>query len=280
MGRRSDTLRRRLPRQHGAVPASTGPDEVTVRLDRADFRRGSRRSRRRGALRRHWRALLALVLTVALVAAGVWALWFSPYLRAQDVAVEGADGELVAAERVQRASRLPVGLPLVQVDTDGIRERIEAIPAVEHAEVSRSWPETIRVQVTPRTPVAVVAGSDAGLQALDASGVRFGAFGTAPGRLPEVRLSGELSADVTAETTREAAAVLAALPADLYDRVAAVDVGSVDEIDLRLNGGRTVVWGSAEQSATKSDVLAVLLGDLPREVQTLDVSVPGRPTTR
>jgi len=38
-----------------------------------------------------------------------------------------------------------------------------------------------------------------------------------------------------------------------------------------------VSWGSAEHSAQKAEVLAVLLQQKAREI---DVSVPGRPTTR
>jgi hypothetical protein len=38
-----------------------------------------------------------------------------------------------------------------------------------------------------------------------------------------------------------------------------------------------VMWGSAEQSAEKAAVLAVLLEQAGHEI---DVSVPGRPTTR
>jgi cell division protein FtsQ len=38
-----------------------------------------------------------------------------------------------------------------------------------------------------------------------------------------------------------------------------------------------VMWGSAENSAEKAEVLAVLL---ERDAHEIDVSVPGRPTTR
>jgi cell division protein FtsQ len=37
------------------------------------------------------------------------------------------------------------------------------------------------------------------------------------------------------------------------------------------------MWGSAEDSAQKAEVLAVLLD---RDAKQIDVSVPGRPTTR
>ena len=45
-----------------------------------------------------------------------------------------------------------------------------------------------------------------------------------------------------------------------------------------LKDGRTVVWGSAEESDTKAEVLATLLATV--QAQTYDVSVPSKPTTR
>ena len=265
-------LIRRGPRQE-PVPTSTGPDEVTVRLARKDFRRRRRATGWRGRWPGRWRSLLALVLVVALVGAGAWLVLASPYLLARGVQVDGAGA--IGAERVGAAAELPDDVPLARVDLDGIRQRVEAIPAVGSAEVSRSWPHTVRVQVAPRTPVAVVAGAD-GASALDGEGVRFSAPAEQTAGLPEV----ELADGVDAEGVSEAARVVAALPADLGARVRAVRVASVDEITLALRGDLTVVWGSAEQSATKAEVLSVLLQDLPRGVSEIDVTVPGNPTTR
>lgn len=256
----------------GRVPTSTGPDEQTVRLARDDFLR-----RRHAGRRRRWRTVALVVVVALVVGAGAWLLLASPYVLAERTRVEGA-GE-VGQARVTNAADVPVGVPLARVDLDAVRKRVEAIPAVESADVSRSWPHTVRVQVTPRTPVATVAGGKAPegeVAVLDGTGATFAASPARARGLPEVRLAD----GVDAEGVTEAAEVVAALPADLGGRVATVDVASVDEVVLGLRGGRTVQWGSAEQSATKAEVLAVLLGQVPRSVTEVDVSVPGRPTTR
>ena len=52
---------------------------------------------------------------------------------------------------------------------------------------------------------------------------------------------------------------------------------SLDAIDLRLRDGRTVVWGSAAESADKAEVLDALLKR--PHAQRYNVSVPGQPTT-
>ena len=73
-----------------------------------------------------------------------------------------------------------------------------------------------------------------------------------PPRLPRV----QTSADTGSDALREAAAVIAALPPDLAGRVDHVEVETVDRITLVLRDGRTVMWGSADESTEKATVLA------------------------
>ena len=87
----------------------------------------------------------------------------------------------------------------------------------------------------------------------------------------------ETSIGTTAAALKEAAEVISALPQELSLLVDHVQVTTVDQISLVLKDGRTVVWGSSAESATKGEVLAVLLKQPGR---TFDVSVPSRPTAR
>ena len=96
----------------------------------------------------------------------------------------------------------------------------------------------------------------------------------APPGLPHVRTS----TDTRSEALQEAARVVSALPADLAERVDHVEVESVDQISLVLGDGRKVMWGSAEQSDQKAEVIAALL--VAKRAQEYDVSVPEQPTTR
>jgi cell division protein FtsQ len=248
-----------------APPPSAGPDEETVRIARKDFRK-----RRLAGRWRRVRLLVVALLLAALVAGTVWLVFFSSQVATRGVEVTGT--RTLPQARVERAAEVPVGTPLARVDLDAIRARVEAIASVRRAEVSRSWPHTVHIAVTERTPVAVLNRGD-GLQALDSEGVLFGRYGTRPQNLPLVRTE----PDTPAEALVEAARVIDALPDRIAGRVDTLEVSSVDEIELVLTSGRRVLWGSAEDSAQKADVLAVLL---KRPGQQLDVSVPGRPTTR
>jgi cell division protein FtsQ len=249
------------------------PDEATVRLDSKEFRRRRRRLARRGLrsrLRRRLLAGLALVLVVGLVAGAVWLVNWSPYLTVRSAQVTGNTS--IGTARIERAADVPVGTPLLRVDLDAIRRRVESIPAIRSADVSRAWPHRVRVAVVERTPIAVVNRGD-GLQALDVDGVLFGSYATKPHRLPLVRTEPGTPTEALAEGGK----VIGSLPASIAGRVAMIDVESIDDIALVLRNGRRIEWGSAEDSEQKAEVLAVLLR---RPGSTIDVTVPGRPTTR
>lgn len=248
-----------------APPPSAGPDEETVRIARKDFRR-----RRNAGRWRRLRLVLLSLLLVAAVSASVWLVFFSSHVAAREVEITGTS--TIAAARVERAAAVPTGTPLARIDLGAIRARVESIASVRSAEVSRSWPHAVHISVIERVPVAVIEAGE-GLQALDAGGVVFGRYEARPDRLPLVRTEPDLADEALVECGR----VIASLPARIAARVQTVEVSSVDKIELVLGSGRRVLWGSAEDSSQKAEVLAVLLR---RPGQEIDVSVPGRPTTR
>ncbi len=235
------------------------------------MREQSRFVRRRWS--RRWltlRPVLAALSLLAVVGAGVWLTFFSSVLAVSGVSVQGA--RLLSVQDVRSAAAVPTGEPLATVDLDAVRTRVESLREVDSADVSRSWPDHVRIAVTERTAVALVVGTG-GYQAMDHDGVLFRTYTTRPPGLPLVRTGPSPGRGALAEAAR----VIEALPAGLSARVEHVSVTTIDRISLRLRGGRTVVWGSAEDSAAKAEVLAVLLH---RKARVYDVSVPGQPTTR
>ena len=243
-----------------------GPDDLTVAILPDDFRR----RRRRQKLRR-WRPAILAGVGVLFVCLAVYAVWFSSWVTVREVEVSG--NTTLPTARIERVAAAPEGRPLARVDLAAIQARVEAIPAVRSATVSRSWPHTVHVEIVERTPVAVVNRGN-GLQAVDVEGVLFGSYPTRPAGLPLVITEPDVKADALAE----AAKVIGALRPDIAERVRYIDVQSIDAITLETGDRRTVIWGSASDSEQKAEVLAVLLDK--KNVEKIDVSVPGRPTTR
>ena len=234
------------------------------------------RSRRRFARRQWarrwlaWRRVVALLLLMGLVVGGVWLVYFSDLLAVEKVEVRGT--RTLGSEQVREIAAVPAGQPLARVDLDAIRARVEALAVVRDAQVTRTWPDRVQIDVEERVAIAVV---DIGgqIRGMDAEGVVFREYPKPPPGLPQVRTS----SDTRSDALREAALVVESLPGDITRRVDHVEVGTIDQISLVLRDGRTVVWGSAEESEAKSEVLSGLLGQPAR---TYDVSVPGQPTTK
>lgn len=246
----------------------TGERPAVALADQRSRRAFARRQWRRRWLR--WKYAVAAVLLVVVVVGGLWLVLFSQALAVKQVQVAGA--EQLSADAVRAAAGDIEGEPLARLDLGRIENRIESVAEVRDAQVTRRWPDTIRIEIQERVAIAVVEIGDE-LRGLDAEGVVFDRFGRAPDDLPRV----ETSVDARSDALREAAAVVDALPPDLARKVDHVEVATVDQISLVLRDERTVVWGSADESELKAEVLVPLLA---RPGQTYDVTVPGQATVR
>lgn len=215
-----------------------------------------------------WRYLLAFFVTVGLVSAGVYFVYFSETLSVQGVDVVGA--ETLTTDDVLIAAAVPTGGPLATVDLVAIERRVGSLAPVRSVDVTREWPHAVRITIVERVPVAVVDRGGT-LRAVDSAGVVFNSYRRAPAGLP--RIETDDASDVDA--LREAVTVVAALPPEVASAVDHLELVSADEINLALDGEREVRWGSSAQSEQKGEVLLALL---QQDAKVYDVSVPGQPT--
>jgi cell division protein FtsQ len=239
--------------------------------------RAGRRTRRRFARRqwaRRWlslRYVLLAVAVVALVGTSIWLVFFSATLQVKRVEVVG--NELLSDGRIRERAAVPLGEQLALVDLGRADARVGSLAEVKSVDVTRTWPDGVRISVVERTAVAVVelAGR---LRGLDADGVVFREYKAVPQGMPRVRPGSSAGTDAL----KEAATVVAALPEDLASRVDHVEVETVDQITLVMRDQREVLWGSAEESELKAEVVDKLLA--AQRAPFYDVSVPGNPTFR
>lgn len=231
----------------------------------------TRFARRQWVRRLHTvRPWLLTALAIGGLALAGWVVFFSSWLATEQVDVGGT--KIVSESEVRQAAAIDLGTPLVRVDLDRIRDRVEALPAVDSATVHRSWPHTVDITVKERTPLATVPRHGRWF-AMDHEGVLFRPTPMRDTTAPIVVLSP--SADASAR--QEVASVVAALPDNLLEQTHRVRARSMDSITLSLADGLSVKWGSAEESDRKVKVLAILLD---QKATVYDVSVPEQPTTR
>lgn len=239
----------------------------------------ARREAVHASVRRWWRrtrpvSSRALWLTGAglvLVGAALWVVYATSVLGVRAVEVTGV--QVTSSEEVLAAAAVLDGTPLARVDTDGVSERVRALPAVASVDVRRSWPTTLIIEVTERSPAATVA-VDGGFAIVDADGVVFHQVASPPAGVPILRVSAPGPEDAA---TLAALRVLAALTPELRAELAAISADSPNRIRLELVNDREVIWGDAEQSDRKAQVATALLA---QPVTTIDVSAPEVASTK
>jgi cell division protein FtsQ len=213
------------------------------------------------------RAALFAVLVLAVLAGVGWALLGSSLLVVRHVEVTG--NRLVTAAQVRSAARIPAGQPLARVNTAAAAARVERIPAVLSAKVTRAWPQTIVIAVRERTPgVAVAVG--AGFDLVDEYGVTVQWAAHKPAGLP--LLAAPPAALRGSPDVRSAVLVLRALPRGLRRKVVSVLAASPTSVTLYLSDGATVLWGGTGHAAQKSAELAMLLRTHARYYDVSDPS--------
>jgi cell division protein FtsQ len=223
----------------------------------------------RGAVRGLKLALVIMALAVFAVALGL-VLYFTPVMSARSVIVTGIGA--VTREEVLDAAHVRLGTPLLQIDTDGVADRVAAIRRVASARVQRQYPSALRITIVERVPVVVKDFPD-GPHLFDRDGVDF-ATAPPPPALPYLDVDNPGPTD---PATKAALAVLLALRPEIAAQVGRVAAPSVASITLTLTDGRTVIWGTNDRTEEKADKLAALLTQ-PGHVY--DVSSPDLPTVK
>ncbi|MEU1375719.1 FtsQ-type POTRA domain-containing protein [Streptomyces triculaminicus] len=226
------------------------------------------------------RTLLLWGALAVMVSAGAWwALYGSTWLRVTHVDVSG--NSVLTAGEIREVAKVPLGDPLVSVDTDTIGERLRTrLRRIGAVDVVRSWPHGIGLKVTERQPKALLERGGKFIE-IDGAGVRFATVDHPLRGVPRLVMDvpdDSPSARRFGTTRLEGAAVhvLTSLPGSARKDTLAVRVRSYDAITVELTRGRAVIWGSSERGEEKARTLAALLR-AAGGAKRFDVSAPGAP---
>jgi cell division protein FtsQ len=236
-----------------------------------------------GTRRVRWKPVVFGLAALAIIAGVAWALLGSRFLVVRSVQVTGT-GPQVSRAQVLAAARIPAGLPLIQVNTAAVAQRVDGIRQVQSAQVNRHWPHTVVISVRLRTPVFAVAVVRGGYALVDAYGVDVRDSARRPPGLPVLQLTagaagpgGAARPSSLRPVASAAAAVLRELPPRIARRVAVVTAPTPAEVSLQLANGVVIVWGDTSRSAEKARELALLMRTHAR---LYDVSAPGTAVTQ
>jgi cell division protein FtsQ len=234
------------------------------------------------AARRFRRRRLAVLLAATATAGAIaWLFYGSSWLRVTTVTVGGT--RTLTAAQVRAAADVPLGGPLVSVDTDAVARRLRArLRRVDAVDVGRSWPHTVTLTVTERTPSALIPGGDGRFTEVDDDGVRYATVTTAPRGVPLLRFAPSPTATSstrffgTERLLRAGVEVAENLPPAVRRDATIVTVRGYDSVTVELIGARTVTWGSPEEGERKAAALTALLKAV-KGATNYDVSAPTAP---
>jgi cell division protein FtsQ len=252
-----------------------GPIDPRIRERRASIERGR--------LRRRLRWVAAVAAVAALVALAIGAL-HTPLFEAKVVTVTGAHPNTSDLAIVTAAGLLHHP-PLISVDPGPTAARVESLPFIASARVTRHWPDAVTVQVTERKPVVVAAGPATSWSTLDGNGRTLAVTPARPalptlvvhgpsGPVPPAPIGGTM-----APAAESGLAVARSLPLAFSGQVTAVVVAADGTVSLDLNSNLVVLLGTVSSLAAKYEDVAAIIAHAPlRGAHTIDVTVPQSPT--
>jgi hypothetical protein len=202
----------------------------------------------------------------------------TPVFAVQSIDVTGVHG--AAAAHVRAALRPLEGKSLLALHASDVEDRLAAVPEVRQATYDRAFPNTLRVDIVPEQPVAVVRqGASAWLASTDGRVLRAL---TRESRPPLPRIWLPRGVDIAVGETlapdeggRAAAALALARRVGFHAHVRDVSVVQ-GTLVFGLRSGLDLRLGTDDALALKLAVAARIL-PLVRGAAYLDVSLPARP---
>lgn len=257
------------PEPAGKAPAGVRMDP-RIRRRRIDVRRDEGRKRLR---------ILVGCLSVVALVAGAAGAGRSPLFDVDYADVRGA--ERTPRRDVVRAGALAGHPAMLDIDTATIARRVEALPWVLEATVRRQWPGTVRIDVTERSPAAVLPAAGNGWALADRTGRVLQIGPDKPAGLPVIGNTPrpERAGASVPEAATPSLRVAAALPATVRPRVADVATLASGEVELQLTPpGGVVRLGAPVDLDHKLSVVATVLARVDLAgVSVIDVRVPRAP---
>jgi hypothetical protein len=241
------------------------------------------RARRVEVIREQGRRRLRMLLGVACAGCAVglgWLLVQSPFLDVDHVEATGAGP--VTAAAVRAAARVEPGAALLTLDRGSIVHRVESIPWVERAVVTKHLPGTVDISVTLRKPAAWVARGPGVVALVDSSGRVLGDAAAAPAGIPQLDGIRRVPAPGGHVDTR-LLRVGQRLPDELRAMVVglALDHGGVTlQLAPDAPAGQIRLGSTAELTAKTDAALAVIHALDGDHVHYVDVTMPRTPATR
>ena len=218
-----------------------------------------------------------LVITIVTVLALAYLLGWSSFFNVKSVEISGAPTPAVQVE-IEKKSQVAVGQQLARVNPQSAARKIEKSPWIKDAKISRDWLSgVVRIEVTPRVPLAFFNSDQVPGQTIDEDGQLF----SLPGYTnPDLALISAKSP----ESALKANELFTQLPENFRAQITSMLATSSNTFTLNsvINGRELRIrWGDNQDMALKISVINKLL-KLPenKRIKLIDVVAPYAPIVK
>ena len=218
-----------------------------------------------------------LVITVVTVLALAYLLGWSSFFSVKGVEISGAPTPAIQGE-IEKKSQVAVGQQLARVNPQSAARKIEKSPWIKDAKISRDWLSgVVRIEVTPREPLAFFNSEQVPGQTIDEDGQLF----SLPGYTnPDLALISAKSP----ESALKANELFTQLPENFRTQITSMLATSTNTFTLNsvINGRELRIrWGDNQDMALKISVINKLL-KLPenKRIKLIDVVAPYAPIVK
>ncbi len=215
---------------------------------------------------------LLTVFAILLTAGLAYLLGWSNVLTIKEISYTGAPTKN-SETLIKNLVNLEVGERLARIEMRKIAGRIQTLPWIDNADLSRNWISgEIVVAITPRLPIATFNG-----QLMDAKGKRFELPGGYESELPSVFAK-------DAKSGLAAINLFTKLPKEFSTRTSAFTATSPENIYFKITEGKRslmVIWGADIEIDLKLKVYKALVA-LPEnsKIKRIDLTEPRSPIVK
>lgn len=226
-----------------------------------------------------WRRV-GVTLLLLLSVASLIALYRSPAFRVQQVEVTGAN--VTDADQIRELAGLE-GKSMLRPGLAAAEQRVRYLPMVADVQISRRWPQTVRIAVTERTPWGYWQSGDK-MYAIDGEGVVLENV-KPPDGAPVIKDVGSPSRLVAGDHTdgdavRLVRALTEQIPSRLGLNITSIEYSIDTGVVLQADAGYRVVIGDSQNTDYKLAVWQAVEAELGREAMAghvLDLRFGDRP---
>jgi cell division septal protein FtsQ len=218
-----------------------------------------------------------LLITVVTLLALAYLLGWSSFFSVKGVEISGAPTPAVQVA-IEKQSQVAVGQQLARVNPQSAARKIEKSPWIKDVKISRDWLSgVVRIEVTPREPLAFFNSDQVPGQTIDEDGQLF----SLPGYTnPDLALISAKSP----ESALKANELFTQLPENFRAQITSMLATSSNTFTLNciINGREIRIrWGDNQDMALKISVINKLL-KLPenKRINLIDVVAPYAPIVK